>query len=248
MNSHSSWRRPEKETRPLRARGVAAPWYTTYQSFSSHISLCVHAETALMYATCRFSLYLEPCELHAAALMLNASAVAKMSVAQSAWNVSTCSSEPGGPAPGMPSSTAFRSSAAYQPRSLSFSTTNKPKNTARIVRRGLRIVKDVRRCFVRSFAVRRDDVRRGERARRERSEEARGERLFRCGFALSARTAKEDAPSKFTGFTDGRVSLLTSGRTSSEMTEEDIARVSARPALRAGNASTSSAAQKTSER
>ena len=58
----------------------------------------------------------------------------------------------------------------------------------------------------------------------------------------------EDAPSRFTGLTDGRLSLLTSGRTSSEMTEEDIARVSTRPALRAGDASTSSAAQKTSER
>ena len=132
VNTHSSTRSAEKETPP----GISPPplsassattsanaFTVTNQSRPSHISLCVQAETALMYATCRFSLYLEPCELHAAALMLNASAVAKMSVAQSAWNVSTCSSEPGGPAPGMPLSTAFGSSAAYQPRSLSFSTT-----------------------------------------------------------------------------------------------------------------------------
>ena len=177
-----------------------------------------------MYATCRFSLCPEPCRLHAAALMLNASAVAK---SRSAWNVSTCSSEPGEPAPGMPSRiTAFRSSAAYQPRrSLSFSTTNKPKNTARIVN-GSQIVKDVRRCFVRSFAVRRDDVRRGERARpkRSRSESQNcGERRYE---------AKEDAPSKFTGFTDGPGSLLTIE--SSRDDDRAAARcLAARPPLRA---------------
>jgi hypothetical protein len=56
----------------------------------------------------------------------------------------------------------------------------------------------------------------------------------RRGFALSVRTDREeDAPSRFTGLTDGRLSLLTSGRMSSEFTEEDIERV-VRPAVRAG--------------
>ena len=76
MKTHSSWRRPEKDTTAPRARGDAARRYTTYQSFCSHISRCVQAATALMYATCRFSLYLEPCELHAAALAFNVNAAA----------------------------------------------------------------------------------------------------------------------------------------------------------------------------
>ena len=178
VNSHSSWRRPEKETRPLRARGVAAPWYTTYQSFSSHISLCVHAETALMYATCRFSLYLEPCELHAAALMLNASAVAKMSVAQSAWNVSTCSSEPAGRRPGCrraPRSGRARRTSRGACRSV-------PRTNRRTLRGSSDACADRKRrqTLFRSF-VRRSSRRCASRrrcARRERSEADRGERLF----------------------------------------------------------------------
>ena len=115
-----------------------------------------------MYATCRFSLYLEPCELHAAALTLNASAVAKMSVATSAWNGSTCSSEPGS-APGMPALTAFGSSAAYQPRSLSFRTTNKPKNTA--TRERYRTFASMGHVKSKRAFVGHDGWRRGERAR-----------------------------------------------------------------------------------
>ena len=57
----------------------------------------------------------------------------------------------------------------------------------------------------------------------------------------------EDAPSRFIGFTDGKLSLFTSGRASTGLTDEDIARVSIRTARRAVDASAGNACRKPPE-